>query len=150
MGQLADLHRTVQATLASKRLGQPVFVRYTIQGLDKAEAILPRLAHTAGTVKDWFGQPLTRVYAVGSVESGHVALTLSFRDGATALVSFAHGQPRGDGVDLMVLGNHGAIYHDAASAQLWDEPAAASGDKPDPVITGAVERALRSGKPEAV
>jgi hypothetical protein len=149
MAQLADLHRAVQATLASKRLGQAVFVRYTIQGLDKAEAILPRLAHAAGTVKDWFGQPLTRIYAIGSVASGQVALTLSFRDGATALVSFAQGQPRGDGVDLMVLGNHGAIYHDAGSANLWDEPATTS-DKPDPVIMGAIERALHSGKPEVV
>jgi hypothetical protein len=149
VASLADLHRTIQATLASKRLGQAVFVRYTIQGLDKAETVLPRLAQAAATIKDWLGQPLTRVYAVGSVESGQVALTLSFRDGATALVSFAHGQPLGDGVDLMVLGNHGAIYHDAGSANLWDEPATTD-DKRDQVIMGAIERALRSGKPEAV
>ena len=77
-----------------------------------------------------------------------MSLTLQFRDGATALVSFARGQPRGDGVDLMVLGNHGALYHDAGSAQLWDEPADDWPDRPDPDLLAAIERALRSGKPE--
>jgi hypothetical protein len=149
MASLADLHRAVHATIASKRLGRPVFVRLTIQGLDKAETTVPRLARATTAVQDWLGQPLTRIYAVGAVASGQVALTLGFRDGATALVSFAHGQPRGDGIDVMVLGNHGAIYHDAGSANLWDETVATD-CKPDPVLVGAIERALRSGKPETV
>jgi hypothetical protein len=149
MASLADLHHAVQATIASKRLGRPVFVRYTIQGLDKPETIVPQLARATTGVQDWLGQPLTRIYAVGTVGSGQVALTLSFREGATGLVSFAHGQPRGDGTDVMVLGNHGAVYHDAGDASLWDETVATDG-KPDPVLVGAIERALRSGRPEAV
>src|SRR5262249_13387038 len=126
-----------------------VFVRYTIQGLDKPEAVPPRLAQATAAVRDWLGQPLTRLYAVGTAASGQVALTLSFRDGATALVSFVHGQPRGDGIDVMVLGNHGAVHHDAGDASLYDEALASDG-KPDLVLVGAIERALRSGKPEAV
>jgi hypothetical protein len=147
MASLADLHRTVRSTIASKRLGQPVFVRYTIQALDKPEGIVPRLAQMAATVRDWLGQPLARVHAVGSVAAGQVALALSFRDGATALVTFAHGTPQGSGVDVMVFGNHGAAYHDAGSGDLSDEPA---GERPDAGIVAAVERALRSGKPEEV
>src|SRR5262249_40064451 len=121
------LHRAVQATITSKRLGRPVFVRYTIQGLNKPEAVPPRLAQATTAVQEWLGQPLARIYAVGTAASGQVALTLSFRDGATALVSFAHGQPRGDGIDVMVLGNHGAVYHDAGDASLWDEAVAIEG-----------------------
>src|SRR5262245_44988640 len=117
----AELHRSIQATLASKRLGRPVFVRCTLQGLDKPETVLPRLAQVAGLVRQWLDQPLDRLYAVGSPESGQVALTLVFREGGTAVVSYARGQPRGAGVDLMLLGSRGAIYHDAGTAELWDE-----------------------------
>jgi predicted dehydrogenase len=145
---LANLHRAVQNTLASRRLGQPVFVRYTLQGSDKGAALVAKLVQAAAAVRDWLGQPLERVFAAGSAEGGHVALTLEFRDGGSALVSFARGAVRGSGVDLMVLGNRGAIYHDAGSGELWDEPAAGLPDKPDPKLQAAIERALRSGKPE--
>src|SRR5262245_8941759 len=129
MTTLADLHRSVQATLASKRLGRPVFVRYLLQSQEKADAAVPRLALLAGTVRDWVGQPLERVYALGTLRGGQLSLTLEFRDGATALVSWTAGPPRGDGVDLTVLGNHGALYHDAGAAQLWDEPATGPRDR---------------------
>src|SRR5262245_20826336 len=83
---LSDLHRAIESVLASKRLGRPVFVRYLLQGLDKPEAIVPRLTQTAAVVRDWIGPPLDRVQAVGSPDSGQVAVTLLFREGATALV----------------------------------------------------------------
>jgi hypothetical protein len=150
MTALANLHNAVQATLASQRLGRPVFVRYLVQTPDKAETIVPRLAQVTTTVREWLGQPLERLYAVGTVESGQVSLTLQFRDGATALVGFARGQPRGSGIDLMVLANHGAIYHDAGSTQLWDEAVAVAGAPTDARLLAAIERSLRSGKPERV
>jgi hypothetical protein len=148
MTTLADLHRAVQTTLASKRLGTPVFVRYLQQGLDPGEAVVPRLARATAAVRDWLGQPLERLYAVGSADRGQVSLTLQFRGGATALVSYARGEPRGAGVDLMVLGNHGALYHDFGSANGWDETAADDAG-PDPTLVTWIDRALRSGKPEA-
>ena len=105
MPPLADLHRAVQTTLAGKRLGRPVFVRYTLHGPEKAEAVVPRLAQLVVVVRGWLGQPPERVYAVGSPADGQVSLTLQFRDGATALVSFARGQPPGAGADVTVFGN---------------------------------------------
>jgi hypothetical protein len=150
MASLADLHRAVQATLASTRLGKPVFVRYLLQGADQADAIAPKLAQAAAVVRDWLKQPLERVHAVGSVAAGQVSLTLQFKEGATALVSYAKTRPLGDGLDLMVIGNQGAIYHDAGSADLGDEPAALPDDKPDPIILATIERALSSGKPEVL
>src|SRR5439155_77555 len=128
--------------------GRPVFVRYTVQSLDPPEAVAPRLAQITAIVRAWLGQPLEQLYAIGTVATGQVALTLQFRDGATALVSLARGQPRGDGVDLLVLGNHGAIYHDAGSADLWDEATAEGLEPPNEVLQATIEKALRSGKPE--
>ena len=147
MPPLADLHRAVQAALAGKRLGRPVFVRYLLHGPEKPEAVLPRLTQLAAVVRDWLAQPLERVYAVGSPAAGQVSLTLQFREGATALVSFARGQPHGSGADVTVLGNHGALYHDAGDANSWAE-AEDLADRPDPQVQTAIERSLRYGKPE--
>jgi hypothetical protein len=149
MPAFADLQRAVAATLASKRLGQPVFVRLLLHGLDKAEAVPAKLAHAAAAARDWLGQPLTRLYAVGNPAQGQVALTLEFRDGATALVSWSHGPPRGDGLDLMLLGNRGALYHDTGAADAWDEPTGFPGEA-DVALLTAVERALRSPAPIAL
>jgi hypothetical protein len=148
MPTLAELHRAVQAALAAKRVGRPVFVRYLLQGLDNNETARARLVEAAVVVRSWVDQPLERLYALSG--GGQVSLTLQFRDGATALVSYARAQPRGDGVDVMVLGNHGAVYHDAGSARLWDEPPAAPAGPADPAILAAVEKSLRSGKAEPV
>jgi hypothetical protein len=150
MTTVADLHRAVQATVAGKRLGRPVFVRYLFQSEDKPEAVLPRLAQATAAVRDWLGQPLERVYALGAAAGGQVSLTLEFSRGATAVVGWSRGRPRGAGVDVLVIGDHGALYHDAGTADLWDEAAAAAEDAPDPRIQDVIERALGSGKPEPV
>jgi hypothetical protein len=148
MTTLADFHGAVKATIASKRIGKPVFVRYLIQGADSADAVPTRLARIAGTVQEWLGQPLERVYAIGTADAGQVSLTVEGREGGSALISFAR-TPTGDGsVDLTVLGNHGAIYH---TLDGGDRPFAEQAGKPvEPRILVVVERSLRSGKPESL
>src|SRR5437588_12376995 len=100
MPSLNDLHRTVQQTVEGGRLGQPVFVRYALETSDPDEAVPARLAAGVATVSGWLRQPLDRVYAVGSVAAGQVALTLEYRAGATAVVSWARRPPPESGVDL--------------------------------------------------
>ena len=149
MSTLADLHRAVGATLASKRLGRPVFVRYLCHSPDKSDAVLLLLTELVSTVSAWHGQALAQVYAVGGAGTGHVSLTLEFDGGATALVGWARSQLPG-GVDLMVLGNRGAIYHDAGAAELWADPPGLNVPGSNARLTAVLERALRSGKPEGV
>ncbi len=148
MSSFADLQRAVQSTIAAKRIGKPVFVRFLLQGMDKPDTVLARLAQALAMVRAWLGQPIESIYALGTIETGQVALTLQGREGAAALVCYARGEPHGDGVDIMVLGNHGAIYHDAGMALSWDEPALIE-ERPDPKILASIERALRLGKPES-
>src|SRR6266545_3788546 len=105
MTSLADLHRAVQTTLASKRLGRPVFVRYLLHGPDRPTAAPARLTQLTAVVRDWLGQPLERIHAAGTPKGGQVSLTLEFRDGATALVCWASVSAAGHGIDLTVLGN---------------------------------------------
>ena len=149
MNTLADLHRAVQTTLASKRLGTPVFVRYLYHSPVKGRAAIARLARTVTTVREWLGQPLERVLALGNVEGRQVSLTLEFRGGATALVSWAGTTGRGSGVDLMVIGNHGTINHDAGATDLWDETLPPGDGEPDEAVVALIERAIRSGRPES-
>jgi hypothetical protein len=147
MNSAADLHRAVQAALASKRLGTLVFVRYLFHS--QAKAVPARLTQAVMKVRDWFGQPLERVYALGSVKERHITLTLEFRGSATAQVSWAGTTAAGPGIDLMVVGNHGTLYHDVGSANTWDAPDAVAAEPPaDKDLQALIERALRSGRPE--
>jgi len=148
MTTLADLHRGVQSTLASKRLGTPVFVRYHYHSPLKGQTVLARLAKTTATVRSWLDQPLERIFAQGTATSRHVTLTLEFRSGVTAVVTWVGTNGRGGGVDLTLIGNHGALYHDAGDAPLWDEAFASDDAAPDKDLTAWIERAIKSGRPE--
>jgi hypothetical protein len=147
---LDELERAVEGVLAGKRIGQPVFVRYTLPATGKARQTVARLVHMTQAVRRWIGQPLVRLYAVGSAEARTVSLTVQFRDGASALLSIVQGKGHGDGVDLFVVGNHGALHHDSASGPAWDGTAAPHKGQPDAKLTAVIERALRSGRPETV
>ena len=146
---VADLHRTVQTTLAGKRLGTPVFVRYLFHGAGKAPEIVARLARVVGKVREWLGQPLERIHAQGNVAGRHIALTLECRGGATALVTWIGTTPRGPGIDLTVLGNHGALYHDLGDANLWESATFDDQQPADQALTAWIERALRTARPES-
>lgn len=143
---LTELHRAVEGAVAAKHIGTPVFVRYLFQTANDADAV-PRLTNAVAAVRGWIAQPIDRVYALRT-DAGQVSLTLTFSGGATALVSFAHGQPHGSGIDVMVLGNHGALYHEAESDPPGTEAASGPKEQPDPAVRDAIERSLRSGKPE--
>ena len=144
----ADLHRAVETTLASKRLGTPVFVRYLFHSAGKASDVVARLARIVGKVREWLGQPLERLYAQGNVAGRHIALTLECRGGATALVTWIGTTPRGPGIDLTVLGNHGALYHDLGDANAWDEATFDDQQPVDHAVVIWIERPLRSARPE--
>lgn len=150
MATLTDLHRSVRTAFASGRVGSPVFVRYLLHRVIDGPAVVMRLARTTAVVRDWLVQPLERVYALGSLESRHVTLTLEFRGGPTALLTWIGTAGRGAGVDLSVLGNRGAIYHDAGTSELWDELAQTDVAAPDQELVAWIERALASRRPEGV
>ncbi len=144
--QLADLHRAVQAALVSKRLGTPVFVRYLYHRPDDKQPSAT-LAKTVAQVQGWIGQPLQRLVAVGTAEHRHISLSLEFQKGATALVAWT-GAPGREGVDLMLVGNHGAVYHDAGTALLWDDGLADDKRDVDAHLVDLINRALKSNRPE--
>jgi hypothetical protein len=148
MATLTDLHRAVQKTLAEKHVGKPVFVRYTAQVGAGLQSSARKLAELANLIRGWVGQTLEQVHATGAAAKGPIALTLIFHEGATALVSLVPHLPGDAAVDLMIFGNHGAIYHEACGADFLDDTPAETAV--DAGIQAAITRALSSGKPEAV
>jgi hypothetical protein len=144
MASAIDLADAVTSASTSGRLGVPVFVRYLLHGPEAGEPVLRSLASAATLARDWLAQDLTHITAVGSLASGQTSLTLQFRQGGTAVISYAQ-SPTARGVDLMILGNHGALYHEAA---VW--PLEPCGGEPEPALLALIERALQSGQPVAV
>ncbi len=153
MTTLADVDRAVKSILASKRLGQLVFARCTLQSAGKVgpPVLVARLAEVA---EGWFNQPAVRVHAIGSAETGQLSVTLQFPEGGTAVLSYARTQPPAGlgGLDLMLLGNHGAIYHDAFSGAGDGPMELFPGDNIPAVVPllDTISRALKTGKPQTV
>ncbi|MFO0970383.1 MAG: hypothetical protein U0793_32945 [Gemmataceae bacterium] len=138
----ADFQRAVDATLASKRLGVPVFARLLVQHAATAKGAAALLAHLVAAANGWLDQPLQRIYALGAIKNRNVTLTLEYQRGATAQITWTGAAPHGSAVDLMLVGNHGAAYHDLA-ALAWDAPAA----EPPKDLLAWVQRALESARP---
>lgn len=152
MTTLADLHQAVQATLASQRLGKPVFVRYLWQGQEVpggALADMPKLAQLTGMIGEWLGQTPSRLSVLRSQEAirQHVTVTLQFPEGATALVSCVRGQPQPGGVDCTVIGNRGSLYFgmDAAGESIRDGSQTGFEQRREPSILAALENTLEKG-----
>jgi hypothetical protein len=123
-----------------------VFVHYLIRGVEGGEHSLDRLTRVLALTQQWLGQSPLTLYALGSLESGQIALTVEFDRGATALLGFAQTTPGDAGVDLMLVGNHGTLYHEAGSTPFEAGPEA---ELPDPLLGVMLRRALASRKPES-
>ncbi len=143
MATPSDLHAAVGQVIASGRFGVPLFVRYTATSGGMPEAA--RLACLTDVACGWVGQTLEEVYALGAAD-GSVTLAVQFREGATALISLVPHLPGGSGVDVMLLGNRGAIYHDSGDLDADAEDGAAAPQ----AVQAVIERALASGSPELV
>jgi hypothetical protein len=118
MASLSDLHRAVEATLASKRIGHPVFVRYLFFDDLPTGEIFPRMSELVAAVHGWMRQAISKLHAIGSLQRGQISLMVQFEGGATALVTYASRKEGGRGVDLTILGNHGAIYHETTQLSI--------------------------------
>lgn len=149
MRSLEDFHRSVQAVLATKRLGTPVFVRYLLKAPVAAKAAPGFLAWVTQSVASWLGQEPRRIYALGSAKSRHITLTVECVGGAAAQITWSGAAARGPGLDLMLVGNHGALYHDVGMANAWSAFPEIPTEPAPKELVAWIERALRSNQPES-
>ena len=142
-----SLYQTIKEILDAGRVGVPVFVRCTVQlasGSERAGNILARILTMASS---WLEASPLEVYAQNSNGSGQITVTIKYTGGQTSIVSVnAAAATR---INLMLLGNKGALYHDGeALAPGFDITA-----EPIPVpewLLDALERSLRAGEPASI
>jgi predicted dehydrogenase len=132
MPSLNDFHRAVWSALRSDRVGQPVFVRYHLRGPLADRALFQDLADTVGTWisrRPSFPAP-SRLLGIGCEEQP--GAVLEFDGGACAVVTMVSVQSDGIGLDLTILGTHGAIYHSYGSGDIFeDDPPPTEAAHPD-------------------
>ncbi|HIE26491.1 TPA: hypothetical protein EYP66_04325 [Candidatus Poribacteria bacterium] len=146
------LYQTVKEVLASGRIGSPVFVRCLAQIASDRVHLQDALAEVLATASAWLGAHPQQVYAQGGEDAGHITAAVHYVSGQTALVSMSatktDGPPR---VDLMLLGNKGAIYHDSLLLPLFAMPTTRLISQSEQLsstkaLMDAVERSLQTGK----
>jgi hypothetical protein len=146
-GSLADLHRAVDDTLATGRIGRPVFVRYSLYGLNPSRRLIDGVAALAATAIRWVGGQVEFITAIGSDTAGQLSSTLVFKSGESASLTSGRAAGPGSGVDLMILGSHGALYHDGGTSVLWSAGSADPGAG-EPRLAEIIARSLLSGQAE--
>jgi len=144
---LDSLEQSIQGVVDRQRIGRPVFVRYTLLGALQPEEMPALLSRMLDAARRWLGHPIGKIYAVGSVDAGQVTLTVQTTEGATALISVGRTRAVGDGIDLMVLGDRGAIFHDAGQGSLACSGARYRQPAGETKWLRLIERALASGQP---
>ena len=116
--RFARRHRLVREVLAEGRIGEPVFIRYTDPGADATNDW--DIAAAIDLVGWLFGMAPAATYAQGAGKKkagppSHLSMSLTYPNGAAALVSL--GSPAGAPASptLTVLGRRGALYDNQAS-----------------------------------
>ena len=151
MSHFDQLDKTVRDAINSGRIGQPVFVRLTVTVQPAGADTWAVLSALVPAVQEWIGVPIQRLYAVETSPRHHAALALQFQGGPIALLSSVSPAPAGPGLDVLILGNRGGLYHDGlmCGAPQGVGLTAPPQRKDDP-IRKAIETALRTGRPQAL
>lgn len=121
VGQLGlDLHdvdRSVAATLATGRLGRPRSVRWIVNLAERTDP-LPTVSMLTACVAGWFGGAHLHQQSFAGDAQQRIEL-LSWAKGQAALLVVSAAGPM-PASHLVVLGEQGAIYHDAGTGAVID------------------------------
>ena len=144
-----SLFETVNKILSAGRVGVPVFVRCAVQiapGVDNIDSVLTRVLTIASS---WLQASPIKIYARSSNRASQITVNTKYTGGQTSVLSVNSASGTSSRIDLMLLGNKGAIYLDAnALAPRFDISA-----EPVPVpnwLIDALEQSIRAGIPALV
>lgn len=145
------LYQTVKEVLDSGRIGRPVFVRCLAQIASDREYLKDAFAEVLATANAWLGASPQRVYAQGGEDAGYITAAVHYLSGQTALASMSAAKANGPSrVDLMLLGNKGAIYYDSLLLPSFAMPVRSISQSEQlsssKMLMDAVECSLRTGK----
>jgi hypothetical protein len=140
-----SLTQGVQKAITEGQIGAPVFVRWVAANASEAAELLPGLGAMLEAAEAWLGSAAQRVYAVGGPAAGQVTAMVDYEGGQGALLTTALApSPGPPHVNLTLLGQRGAVYHDNVSAFAFSptKPSLSAAR-----FATAVEESLRGGEP---
>ncbi len=143
------LYETVKEILDTGRVGVPVFLRCSAQiesGDDHVEDVLMRILTMTCS---WMESVPLRLYAQSGSKSKQLTVTVHYVGGQTGIVSVNAAPDAKDSLDLMLLGNKGALYHDSESLPPGFD--LTTGPLPVPEwLVDAVAESYRTGEPTLI
>jgi len=141
-------YQTVKEILDTGRVGVPVFVRCVVQIAPRNEHIIDTLARILTLTGSWLEAVPMRVY-VQHHNSMQITASIQYTGGQTAIVSVNVASDVPPCVDLMMLGNKGAIYHDGTTVPIDFDVAFEPLPVPEWLLC-ALKRSLHIGKPTII
>lgn len=144
-----SLSKGIQAAIKTGRVGTPVFVRWTVLAARNASQVESILGEMSIRVREWLGAAPDKLYALGKVESGSIALNLEFTTGQTALLTAGLSHTHTE-VDLTLLGSDGTIYHHEFPFELGDGSFEVHLDEDADYLLTQIHASLHSGKPVVI
>ena len=140
------LYQTIKEIIDAGRVGTPVFIRFIAQVIPSEEHIIDTLGRFLVIIGSWLGAIPVRVYVQHRENTAQITASVEYEDGQTAIVSVGIASGFSSRIDLMMLGNKGALYHDGTDMPPEFNMEFEFMAIPEWLID-AVERSLFIGKP---
>lgn len=144
---MESLQKSVQSVINDGRIGSPVFVRCLLQSPHADEDTVRASAALVNIANAWMPSSPEQIYAQQSQDGTQSTTMIKYAGGQTALLSVNRvAANQEESIDLALVGNKGAIYHETprgqyrlmrASIQLEDE-----GN-----LSNLIGQAIASGEP---
>jgi len=140
------LYQTVKEIIDTGRVGIPVFVRLIGRIIPSEDHIIDTLGRILAITGSWFSAVPIRIYVQHKENTAQVTATVEYESGQTAIVSLSIASEFASRIDLMMLGNKGALYHDGNNIPLNFDMNIKLIEIPE-WLMDAIERSLFVGKP---
>ena len=144
---MESLQKSVQSVINAGRIGSPVFVRCLLQSPLKDGDNVGASAALANMANAWMPSLPEQIYVQQSQDGTQTTTMIQYAGGQTALLSVNRVPANQEvSIDLTLVGNKGAIYHETprgqyrlmrCSIQLHDE-----GN-----LSDLISQAIASGEP---
>lgn len=109
---MKTLYKKIGEILDTERIGVPVFVRCSAQIKPGHANLMDVLARMLTMVCSWMKANPFQIYAQSENELQQLSVTTHHRGGQTSILSINTAPECNGGLDLMLLGNKGALYYD--------------------------------------
>ena len=144
---IQSLQQSVKSVIDDGRIGSPVFLRCMVQEHTERVNTVEGIAALIALANSWMPSPLEQLYVLSSADATQATTTVQYAGGQMAILSVNRIPDNQEAaVDLTLIGNKGAIYHETPVGQhrLMSAPLELSGGEE---LVDLIERAMKTGKP---